>query len=57
MPQQTHPQHIQKESDYIKHLCTGEGSTDGQKTISKGLQVVKKTGEVKREEGSDKAEG
>jgi hypothetical protein len=28
MPRQTHPRCVWKESDYDKHLCTGEGTTD-----------------------------
>ena len=60
MPQQTRSQRIRKESDYVKRLRTGEGSTGGTKIIPKGLQVVKETGGVERaqrEEGDDEAGG
>jgi hypothetical protein len=57
MPQQTCPQRIQKESDYVKSLCTGEGTTGSRITIPKGLQVVTEKGGVQKGEGGDEAGG
>jgi hypothetical protein len=41
----------------LKHLRTGEGTTGGQITVPKGLQVVTEKGGVQRGEGGDKVGG
>jgi hypothetical protein len=56
-PQQTHPQRIRKESDYVKCLHTGEGITGSRITIPKGLQVVTEKGGVQKGEEGDEAGG
>jgi hypothetical protein len=56
-PQQTCPQRIRKESNYVKHLHTGEGMTSSRITIPKGLQVVTEKGGVQKGEGGDEARG
>jgi hypothetical protein len=56
---ETRPKCIQKESDYVKQLHTGEWSTGGRKNapvVPKGLQLAEESGGAKEKEGEDREE-